>query len=567
MNSSLTPRTWLRSLWISGLLLPASLGIAQPAPSPAAPATLPVAVPKPVGLLAGRPDAEPQTELLGQRYENKAAGISFRPPIGSQPTTKPSDDQVAEYHDDARGWLLRVSKPTFPTPVPLTEDKKDGKERAGLLETTVQKLKLATPGAQVLRQDVINVDATYVGIIAMRFSVGTQRYLRQQAIVQANEQLYYIVTLTTGAGKLPAEGAAVDSLPPDPAEKLAVESFMALVDSIKLLDRAAIKEDQNQRLFRTRSLFLYWTAAKFDAIKIEKQYLRYVLDGKEVGYSYIEEMDNNPKLTGVDGPGAVVYERSHRVGKDEQDRTIFVDTGSFKFMSFDRTREAWTRIIVLQTQTAAGLEETHTAEFADSKQEQKMMLSPEGGVLPKEEKPDTRAPLMRPVTSRVLNVRVSGKGDNAEPIHMDLPPFYLPAAGQHFLPRLVVERAFRGPRTYLFASYIPETQDVRMRYVDVSEEKEVMFAGQRVRAIVVSERLGLEGNPTLHYVTAAGQYLGSENKANKLLILPSDEASILKLWPDAKLTRPDKMRHEGKPALSDLPQDPAPVRGLAPEIR
>src|SRR6202011_5641808 len=110
-----------------------------------------------------------QTELLGQRYENKAAGISFRPPVGSQPTTKPSDDQVAEYHDDARGWLLRVSKPTFPTPVPLTKDMKEGKERAGLLETTVQQLKLATPGAQVLRQDVINVDATYVGIIAMRF--------------------------------------------------------------------------------------------------------------------------------------------------------------------------------------------------------------------------------------------------------------------------------------------------------------------------------------------------------------------------------------------------------------
>jgi len=147
----------------------------------------------------------------------------------------------------------------------------------------------------VLRSDVINVESSYVGMIAVRFTIGAQRWLRQQAIVQGNEHLYYIFNLTSPAGK--GEPGA------DPVERAAVEAFTAMIDSVKLIDRSDIKREQDDRLFRTRNLFLYWTPQKFADLMVPKQYLRIIQEGKEVGYTYVEEMPNDPKLTGVDGLG------------------------------------------------------------------------------------------------------------------------------------------------------------------------------------------------------------------------------------------------------------------------
>jgi hypothetical protein len=380
-------------------------------------------------------------------------------------------------------------------------------------------------------------------MIAMRFTLGTQRWLRQQALYQVNDQLYYILNLTTPAGKVNA-GDDEAALPPDPSERVAVETFNAMIDSIKLIDRTSIKEDQNQRLFRTRALFIYWTPAKFDSIKVERQYLRLIEEGKDVGYSYVEEMNNDAKLTGVSGPGVVVYERSHRVAKDEKGHPRTLDIGSFKFMSFDRKREGWTRTTVEQFDGPNGLEETHTTEYAEGKEETKLMFAPESGVLQKQDNIEHHAPLMRPANSRTLDVSITAKGGTPAPVHLELPPFYLPQAGQALLPRLVIDKAFHGPRTYLFASYIPETRDIRLRYVDVSVEQDVMFNGLAVRAHAVTERVGIEGNPVVHYVNANGRYIGSENKSMKMIVVPTDEAAILKQWPDAKLTRPDKMKRE-----------------------
>jgi hypothetical protein len=571
MNRSRTPTQRLthalRALVLPGLLWPASTAFGQPA-------TDAPAVPRPVGVLAGRPDADPPSELLGKRFESKTAGISFRPPAGCQQSKKPGPESIVEYNNDDQGWLLRVTRPSFPKPFPLIAARdKNGNETQGLLDYTVDQLKLATPGAKFLRQDLINVGPNYVGIIQLRFVLGSQRYLRQQAIVQANEQLYYIFNLTTPAGKIPAAGAdtgANDAA--DPSEKAAVETFNAMVDSIKVLDRTDIKEGQDQRLYRTRSLFLYWTPQKFADVMIPRQYLRVIQNGKDVGYTYYEELPNDPRLTGVDGPGIVVYERSHLQDVDDQKHQRQVDTGVFNYMSFDRRRERWTRSVVLHTIAANGQpDETHTTEFGESSWETKKIYAPKIGVT---DQKDPNAPPMRPADVHTLEVSIQSKGGNPEPLQVQLPPFYLPRAAERLLPRLAVDRAFREARTYLFASYIPESHDVRMRYVDVSEEQTVTFNGQQVKAILVSERLGLEGAPTLHYMTPDGQYLGSENKDLKIVIVPTDEATVLKQWPNAKLTRPDQVQRERRaPAAGAIvpgpstPQDSTPARGLPPAIR
>jgi hypothetical protein len=531
----------------------------------------PKAVPKPASVLAGRPDVEPATNptLLGARYESRTAGISFNPPADCKQMAAPNNDEIVEFSNEDKNWLLRVSRPTFPTPVPLSttiaRPSENKPAQTGLLDYTAQQLQAANPGAKVLRQDVINVDANYIGMIALRFTLGTQRWLRQQALYQVNDQLYYILNLTTPAGKV-NPGDDETTLPPDPSERIAVETFNAMIDSIKLIDRAPIKEDQNQRLFRTRALFLYWTPAKFDSIKVDRQYLRLIENGKDVGYAYVEEMPNDAKLTGVSGTGAVVYERSHQVSKNDKGHPRTIDIGSFKFMSFDRKREGWTRTTVEQSDGANGPEESHTTEYAEEKWETKLMFAPESGVLQKEDNAEHHAPLMRPADSHVLDVSITAKGATPAPVHLELPPFYLPQAGQSLLPRLVIDKAFHGPRTYLFASYMPETRDIRLRYVDVSVEQDITFAGRPIRAHAVTERVGIEGDPVVHYVNSNGRYLGSENRSMKTMILPTDEATILKQWPDAKLTRPDKMKREPAPGGIDPAAD-LKAQPIAPVIR
>jgi hypothetical protein len=526
--------------------------------------------PKPIGLLAGRPDADAPSDLLGPRYESKTAGISFRPPITTK-TKAAGPDEVVEYADDDRSWLLRVSRPTFPTPVPLmSRMDATGKPVVGLLDFTVGELQRAQPGAKMLRQDMINVGSNYVGIIQMRFTLGAQKWLRQQAMVQANEQLYYVFNLTTPAGKV-APGKEDDpNAEPDPLEKQAVEVFNAMVDSVVVIDRSNIKEDQNQRLYRTRALFLYWTPERFADILLGKQYFRIQRDGKDVGYTYVEEALEDHNLAGAGLKGVSAYARTHVLERDETTGAPrAIDTGTFKFMSFDRRHETWTRTVVQQTQTDKGATEMHTTEFGDSAWETKRMATTKVGVAPLS---DPNAPLMRPAEVHTLDVYIQAKGGTPEPKHMELPPFYLPQAAGTMLPRLVVEKAYRGePRTYLFASYVPESADLRMRYVDVSAEQDVTFAGQRLKGvIVVSERYGLEGNMTQHYVTPMGKYLGSENKSLKLVVVPTDEATILQIYPNARFTRPEPLQRAGgggPAAAAGGAAEAPPARGLPPAIR
>jgi hypothetical protein len=60
-----------------------------------------------------------------------------------------------------------------------------------------------------------------------------------------------------------------------------------------------------------------------------------------------------------------------------------------------------------------------------------------------------------------------------------------------------------------------------------------------VRAVPISDRIGLEGAPTIHYMSPEGKYLGSENKSSRALILPSDAETLQKIWSNnADLTKP-----------------------------
>ena len=501
----------------------------------------PEAGPKPVDILAGRKDVDVPLKLLGERYENKLAGISFRIPAGTKESANIGSDLVAEFVDDANGWTVKLTKPTFPEPVPLTTEKSvDGKfVKTGLLDFTVDELLAQNPSAKMpLRKDVINVDNYYVGMIALCYTKDLRRVLRQQAIVQANDQLYYLLVMTSPAGSLDAEENN-DKLQADPKVQEAIKSFVAMVDSVKILDRAPIKEDQNQRLFRTRSLMLLWkNPKKFESMRIEKQYVRYVQDGTDVGYSFFEELLNESRLSNVEGQGAMIYERTRFRRPIEKGNLQVTDVGAFKAVSLDMKHERWLRNITESDFEGPTIVKTESVnDVGESSWEVINKHAPLSGVLQPNDG-STLAPLMRPVDYHSMTASIMAKNTNTQTVKHELPPFYLPQAARYLLPRLVVDRSLQGERTYLFATYIPETRDIRMLYVDVSPEKKVTFNGQEVFAITVAERIGLAGSPTFHYVTSDGKYLGTEKPASKYKIIPSDEAELVKIWPTATLTRP-----------------------------
>src|SRR4029077_16162171 len=77
--------------------------------------------------------------------------------------------------------------------------------------------------------------------------------------------------------------------PVDPAEAQAADTFGRMLDTVRLIDRKAIKVDQDQRLYQSRAAILNWTENKLHNVLIGRQWVRIIRNGKDIGYSYITE--------------------------------------------------------------------------------------------------------------------------------------------------------------------------------------------------------------------------------------------------------------------------------------
>jgi len=499
----------------------------------AAPTPIPGVTDK-LGLEEKRP-----SELLGDRFESETAGISFRPPAGSKAVRQSDQDHVIDYTDDDRGWILKVTRAKLAQPMPLQTIKTNTGERMGLLDYTVADIQKEQPAAEVLRQEIINVGEYGVGVAALRFNIGSKRYLRQQGIFQATETLYYVFSLTTPAAKTgPAEANA--------DERLAAETFKAMLDTIRLLDRSWIKTDQVNRLFRTRALFLDWGDKGGKRIKdaiVPEMWLRLMRDGKDVGYSYVSEEFVEGKDARAN-PGRAFDGVLINVRSRTMEGTTQVDIGSQMFSSLDRKHEDWANVVnVVTNKGLANEDKQQTSEYGFS--ELKMTRVVDRSV--ERDPKDPKAPPGRDVESYKLSVTRPGRKDTRATAEMHTPSvFYIPQAVGSMLPRLV---PLKRPITYLFQSYVTDQHEVILRYVDVGFEKAVQLGGKTVRAIPISDRVRLEGVPTIHYMSPDGAYLGSVNEEAKITILPTDKATLEKIWAN----RLDLKRQE-IPKLENTPE-------------
>jgi hypothetical protein len=405
------------------------------------------------------------------------------------------------------------------------------------------------PGAVVLRSDVINLGSADAGMIVLRHVQGLEPFLSQQALVRGSDELYFVISLTTpGSKAVQKEGA--EPAAEDPGERQAVETFQAILDSVELLDQRPIRRDQDERLYASLAFYVNLGAAgSLENKLVPRQWFRILKNNKDIGYLYtVEEIaDGIPghkraataaaRARGKAGGALAAPESGVLIGMRSRtlpDENLQVDSESWLFCTPDRRNEQWSTMTVVKD--LKNKAEDHSMTFGASSRQATRMLDRTAAM--RGDKGDKDDPGQPPVVIRddyQLNVIHVSKTETAQPISQGLPKIYLPQALGHLLPRVL---PLREPKRFMFATYVEEPRAVMLRYVDVGAEQRVTLRGESMRAIPITDKLGLEGSITTHYVTSRGQYLGSENSDSGILMVPSDEQTLLKIWKDANLSRP-----------------------------
>jgi hypothetical protein len=483
------------------LMLGLLAGPLSPLLGQAPPATPPVAAPA-------------VSPLLGDEWDGSDLGIVIRSPAGMKVIQRGlGQEELVRFVDDQNRWLITLGRVTLEKPVALqTRRSVNGDMVAGFLDATADAMKKDLAGT-IVRKEMVYLTDAEAGAIAVHYTMGTTTQLVQRALIRLTDTQYYILTFTIPAPRQNPER--------DPMVMKAVQTFNAMLDSARLIDQSKVRQDQEERLIRTRNLLLNATEARLRGMLVPEQWLRLMRDGKDIGYSYIVEeiaadiprRGAKPRSTGLDGVLVGVRSRSR------PDAKVQVDTESWLWMSMDRKQENWSNVFVVNQGQP---DENYRSEI---------------GFSVRRAKPEVD----RLVDEWVLDVKYSSKRQALESVQRQLPPFYLPQALNHLLPRLL---PIREPKSYLFATYIGDSREVMLRYIDVLAEADVTFNGQRRRAVVVQDRIGLRGSTTLHYYSADGTYLGSENKDAAIVILPTDAATLRRIWNDVELTRPQAVEKE-----------------------
>ncbi len=475
-----------------------------------------------IGLLCLPVAACLAAEPLAPVYESKSIGLALRPPVGCVVTPSDDPEQLLVLADPARKWNVRITRVMLPLPMALSEADtaalpapRAGSEKSPtFMDQAVDQFMSAAPDAQLLRKDDTIIGKRRIGLLALRHTLSSEHRLTQEAILQLTPRMYYLVELNTPGAK---PGSELD----DPSEADAKETFRQMINTIRLLDQSALREDQDQRLFRTRSLFVGLSEAVYRKALTPETYLRHLKDGKDVGYSYVVEEPY--ESAGQKGFRVGVRSRMMLDGKQR-------DSESWYFMAWDRRHEDFSVIDIIDN----GKEKSATTELGVSNREIQRRLDRESGTI---DKADPKQPPVQEIERASLSVSVISKSERKPGIELKLPVFYIPLALDYVLARVVPQDS----RTYMVARWDSDRQRLAIEYVDVGREEMTMLGDQTVRGLTVRTRQGLEGDVTTTYVSREGKFVGRINEADKTITLPTTFQDLSGRWKNADLSRPKGM--------------------------
>lgn len=535
---------------------------------------------------------------LGKPFDRESAGITFRAPEGYTPIIELDREEIVRFVNDLKKptWTLSLTRKSFPKGPQVLFGVKDAKGEFvnGIVENTLLALKGELSGKVLRAGDPTNIGTKDVGMIVMRYTKNGERRLAQHAIIEANDQLYYLLAFNSPARKDQVEDANVEEKTSDPVEQQAVETFRAILDTVKLLDLGPLRADQTQRLFKTRTLFYNLTERKLTETLIPEQYQRILRDGRDVGYSYVvEQVDRKGGADGIrignrtrimtrfegERPDAeaLMAATTHPTTRPLPTGKLLPyprqDSESWMFSSMDRKKEDWSKINVWDD----GQEKTpqnpwkKVSEMGTSLFETRNFIKD----LPKDpndplsinkrpsfqrgDEDDPHNPWVEKRDKYTLTVQFKATRGDLQPVIRQLPPFYLPQAHTTLLPRLLPPREVKS---YMFATYSSELRQVMLRYVDVGAETdlpvEVSRGAAGAKGVPITDRLGVDGPPTTHWVTQKGVWLGSVTKGNGITVLPVDEQTLKQLWNINDSIKLPDLPGSGSADPASLPSPAAP---------
>ena len=506
------------------------------------------------------PPAEAAGE--GRGFESVEAGVAIELPSGERQATGADPSLLAAVVNDDRQWRFEFRRIEQERPIPLSDTPTpQGGVQRGLIDLTVEELlRDAGQGGRldVLRSDRVPLAEADAGVIAVRYragpeGVGSPMVLRQVALVQADEGRHFRLDLVS-----PAPEGEVEAVADDAAVREAVAAFTESLDSLRLVDQTALLEDQTQRLLRTRSLLVNLKApGRLGAATAGDGWRRVIRGEEDVGFARVLEEPADRLPTDVTA-GFSPAERSDgaaddpasaagvRVGVRLRMRTErgAIDRRTWSFATRDLAESDFRESNALYADgdgevgaAAAGIV---VGQMRSRRVPRPVETEPVAGVQPEQ--------LIEIDELRELNVTFTLDGaPRGKPLRRRLPPWYVPAAVDHLLPRLV---APFGEKTYMVAVYAPGRREVMNQYVDVSAprrptsqdradlpELAVRDDGDASpRVIVVTTRLGLNGPPTRHYVGAdAHGWLGSVNEESGTRVIPATREEIEAIWRDTPM--------------------------------
>src|SRR5690606_25644194 len=196
------------------------------------------------------------------------AGIELKVPPGARQASE--DPNVLELVVDAdRNWRFELRRVPLERPMELAPvELPEGGRRTGLLELIARDEQQKTQG-DLLRQDLTPLGDADAGIYALRYSMGLTTQLRQVALIRASDTLYYQVSLMS-----PAPTGPVEELAQNEDVAGAVEAFNTVINSFRVLDQTALRQDQEERLLRTRTLFVNFTKPRLMEVLKPEQWWR-----------------------------------------------------------------------------------------------------------------------------------------------------------------------------------------------------------------------------------------------------------------------------------------------------
>lgn len=491
---------------------------------------------------------------LGQLFRSRLAGIEFNPPAGGTMIRELNSGEIVRFVYPDTNWEIRVK------PIPLSVPYKlSAPGDAGLLELTATQLTRSNQAVQIQRREVIRVNGLPVGLLEAKYNVGNNRIFSQQAIFEDTDQYYVLVQMVLQCDAQPTGPGQPAVQPSGASEAQARRVFAKVLSTVKVLDRGALLKEQQHREYKTRELWVLIDKNRIISAIQPLQLMRVIRDGKDVGFIQINERlathnsnegvelivrsrvqteppkpqevkatpaDNGASgaagTAGVDLPG-VSQAPAPVAAKAAGPSNIF--TNSTFFVTFDLHHEDWTSIMQVDDHVAAQAVESANSDLT-------MRMDPR---LEKEaerfsDKPGQATPIVT-VPQYLLNVDYAYGRRQGKPVDLHLPPDYLPQVIGQMLPRLLPNE----PGRYMFSFYVSAEQKLMRRYVDVEETRDIELGGKTVRAVPISDRIGVDGIPTVQYVSRDGEWLGSVNTDARLVILPTDEPTLTDIWKDDKL--------------------------------